>query len=71
MVFGPLSTADIEASLADAEFPAMKRDLVEHARRKQAEQQTLQVLEQIADEKYSCLADVYKGVAMTDTKGQA
>ncbi len=71
MDFAPLSTADIADSLSDMDFPATKRDLVAHARRRQAEEQTLRVLERIADEKYSSLADVFKGVGRTDTQGQA
>lgn len=65
------STATIAQSLSGIDFPASRQDLVEHARKNSAENEVIDVLQQMPDEKYTSMADVFKGVGMTDTKGQA
>ena len=71
MAIASHSTANIAASLHGIDFPASKQDLVEHARKNNTEQEIIDVIQQMPDEKYTSMADVFKGVGMTDTKGSA
>jgi hypothetical protein len=66
MSLTPHSTATIAQTLSGIDFPADKRKLVEYARKNKADNDVIQVLEKMPDEKYTSMADVFKGVGMTE-----
>jgi hypothetical protein len=53
-----VSAIDISRSLSGIDFPANKRDLVNHAREKNANQEILDVLQQMPEREYDNMADV-------------
>ena len=59
---GGRSPANISHHLGGIDFPARKRDLVEPARRKDADEEVIEVLEQLPDREHRSMADVQKGV---------
>ena len=65
MALTPHSTATIAQTLSGIDFPADKKKLIEYARKNKGDNDVVQVLEQIPDEKYTSMADVFKGVGMT------
>lgn len=56
------STATIAQALSGIDFPANKSDLVEHAKKNNAAQDVIQTLNEMPDEQYTSMADVFKGV---------
>jgi hypothetical protein len=56
------STATIAQALSGIDFPANKRDLVEHAKKNNAAKDVIQTLNEMPDEQYTSMADVFKGV---------
>ncbi|WP_028239507.1 DUF2795 domain-containing protein [Stutzerimonas azotifigens] len=59
---GGKSPANVTHHLKGIDFPAGREDLVEHARKNDADQEVLDVLEQMPDEKYGSMAAVMKGL---------
>ena len=59
------STATIAQALSGVGFPANKKDLVEHARKNNADNDVIEALNEIPDEQYSSMADVFKGVGQS------
>ena len=59
------STANVAQSLSGIDFPASKQDLIQHAKKNNAEKEILDVLNQMPEEKYTSMADVFKGVGMS------
>lgn len=59
------STATIAQSLSGIDFPASKDDLVEHAKKNNADDETISALKEMPDEKYTSMADVFKGVGQS------
>ena len=59
---GGRSPIAIAKALKGADFPAGKQDLEERARSNGAEEETLEVLSQIAERQYQNMADVEKAV---------
>lgn len=59
---GGQSPSNIAHHLAGIDFPAKKEDLVQHAKQKHAEEDVLEILEQMPDQEYGNMADVMKGV---------
>lgn len=59
---GGHSPANIAHHLSGIDFPASKQDLVKHAKEQSADQEVLDVLNQMPDQKYGSMADVMKGV---------
>lgn len=59
------STATIAQALSGIDFPANKQKLIEHARKNNAPEETIQTLQDMPDEQYTSMADVFKGVGMT------
>ncbi len=53
-----VSAIDISKSLSGIDFPANKRTLVEHARGKQANQEVIDILENLPEQEYNNMADV-------------
>lgn len=68
MALAPHSTAVIAQALSGIGFPAGKRNLLEHARKNNADRDVLDVLEQMPEEQYTSMADVFKGVGMAGRK---
>ncbi|MBY0430596.1 MAG: DUF2795 domain-containing protein [Rhodospirillales bacterium] len=66
MALAPHSTASIAQSLSGIDFPASKNQLVEHAKKNKADQDILDVIQSMPDEKYTSMADVFKGVGMAE-----
>ena len=56
------STATIAQALSGIDFPANKNDLVEHARKNKADTEVIEALNEMPDERYTSMADVFKGV---------
>ena len=52
------STASVQEALKDTEYPAEKRDLVEHARLHHASKDVLDDLKSLPDKVYTSAADV-------------
>ncbi len=63
---GGRSPANIARSLKGIDFPVGKRDLVEHARKNNADQEVIEVLQQLPDREYGNMADVEKGVGKVE-----
>jgi hypothetical protein len=59
---GGHSPANVAHHLSGIDFPASKQDLVKHAKEKNADQEVIQVLDQMPDQDYGGMADVMKGV---------
>ncbi|MBY0430595.1 MAG: DUF2795 domain-containing protein [Rhodospirillales bacterium] len=61
------STHDLAQTLAGIDFPADKAKLVEYARSHKATDDLIGVLEKMPDEQYTSMADVFKGIGMSDS----
>ena len=59
------STATIAQALSGIDFPANKNDLIEHAKRNNADNEVIQTLNEMPDEQYTSMADVFKGVGQS------
>lgn len=59
------STATIAQALSGIDFPANKNDLVEHAKRNNADNEVIQALNELPEEQYTSMADVFKGVGQS------
>lgn len=59
------STASIAQHLSGIDFPVRKQQLVDYARKNNADKDILDVLNKMPDEEYSSMADVFKGVGQT------
>lgn len=57
---GGESPANVQAHLKGIDYPASKQDLVETARKNQAPQDVMQVLQEMPDEQYGGPQDVMK-----------
>lgn len=68
MALTPQSTGTIAQTLSGIDFPADKRKLVEYARKNKADNDVIEVLERMPDERYTSMADVFKGVGITEKK---
>lgn len=68
MALTPHSTGTIAQTLSGIDFPADKRKLIEHARKNNADSDVIQVLEGMPEEQYTSMADVFKGVGMSEKK---
>lgn len=66
MALAPHSTAVIAQALSGIDFPANKNTLVEHARNNNADRDVIDVLDQMPEERYASMADVFKGVGMAN-----
>jgi hypothetical protein len=63
---GGHSPANIAHSLKGIDFPAKKQDLVEHARKNNAEDAVMEILRQMPEQEYHTMADVMKGVGQVE-----
>lgn len=63
---GGHSPANVAHHLSGIDFPANKQDLVRHAKEKNADQEVIQVLDQMPDQDYGSMADVMKGVGKVE-----
>ena len=66
MALAPHSTGAIAQSLSGIDFPCNRQKLVDWARKNNADQDIVQVLEKLLDEQYVSMADVFKGVGMSE-----
>ncbi|MBE9049014.1 DUF2795 domain-containing protein [Nostocales cyanobacterium LEGE 11386] len=53
-----VSAIDISRTLSGIDFPANKQDLVNHARDKNANEEIINVLQQMPEREYNNMADV-------------
>jgi Protein of unknown function (DUF2795) len=53
----------VQKSLSGVSYPASKQQLVEHARGKKADKDTIEALEHLPDQEYGRPSDVSKAVA--------
>ena len=53
---------DVSKHLKGIDFPAQKEDLVQHASEQGADQDVIELLEQLPEKEYGNMADVMKGV---------
>lgn len=58
---GGHSPSNVVQHLRGIDFPCMKKDLVAHARKNQAEQDVLATLETFPDREYATMAEVLEG----------
>lgn len=63
---GGHSPSNIAHYLKGMDFPASKQELVQHARDNHADQEVLEVLEQMPERDYGDMADVMKGVGQVE-----
>lgn len=63
---GGQSPANIAHSLKGIDFPCKKKDLVEHARKNNAEDDVMEILRQMPEQEYNTMADVMKGVGKVE-----
>ncbi|WP_048143254.1 DUF2795 domain-containing protein [Methanosarcina horonobensis] len=54
------SPASVQKTLKDIEYPAEKRDLVEHARQHDASDDVINAIKNLPDKAYTSAADVNK-----------
>ncbi len=66
MGMGGHSPSNILHHLKGTDFPANKGDLVQKAKSNGADQEILDVLNQLPDQDYSSMADVLKGVGKVE-----
>lgn len=67
MALAPHSTGAIAQSLSGIDFPANKSKLVDWARKNNADREVISVLESMPEEQYTSMADVFKGVGMSES----
>ncbi len=60
------STHDVAQALQGIDFPADKNKIVEYARKQNAKQDLIDVLDKMPNEQYTSMADVFKGIGMSD-----
>lgn len=63
---GGHSPSNIAQHLKHIHFPCSKEDLVQQARKNQAEDDVLDVLRQMPEQEYKTMADVMKGVGQVE-----
>ena len=66
MALAPHSTASVAQALEGIDFPVNKTKLVEYARNKKADPEVVKVIEGMPEEEYTSMADVFKGVGMSN-----
>jgi len=54
------SPIEVQKALKDMDYPAKKEDLLRHAKKHEASQKVMKVLEELPDKEYSNAADVSK-----------
>ena len=60
------SAAHIAETLKGIDFPTQKKNVVEHARKNNAEDEVLDVLQNLPEQEYTNMADVMKGVGQVE-----
>lgn len=61
---GGKSPANVAQYLSGIDFPCQKEDLIEHAEQNGAEDEVLEVLNNMPEDEYNNMADVMKGYGM-------
>ncbi|MBW7849826.1 MAG: DUF2795 domain-containing protein [Rhodospirillales bacterium] len=64
------TTHDIAQSLAGIDFPANRSKIIEYAKKNNANQNLLDALQKMPDEQYTSMADVFKGVGISEEGSQ-
>lgn len=64
------TTHDIAQSLAGIGFPANRDKLIEYARKNNANNTLIAAIQKMPDEQYTSMADVFKGVGISESPGQ-
>lgn len=60
------TTHDVAQSLAGIDFPANKNKLIEYARKNNANDSLLEAMQKMPDEQYTSMADVFKGIGISE-----
>jgi hypothetical protein len=63
---GGQSPENIAYHLDGLQFPASKREVIEHAKRTDAEAEVLELLERLPEREYADIPDVMTGIAQED-----
>lgn len=58
--FMQTSPIEVQKALKDIDYPAKKKDLIQHAKKHKASKEVMEVLEDLPDHEYSNAADVSK-----------
>ncbi len=61
-------TRELAKSLDGIDFPADKNRIAEYAQKKGASQELVERINQLPDEQYTSMADVFKGFGMSENK---
>lgn len=61
-------THDVAQALNGVNFPARKKQLIEYARGHNGTEQAMDALNNLPDEEYTSMADVFKGIGMEENK---
>lgn len=59
-------THDVAQALNGIDFPADKRKIIEYARKHGASSEISNALNGLPEEQYTSMADVFKGIGMSD-----
>ena len=62
MAKGGQSPVNITRHLKGIDFPAHKKDLIDHATGNKADQEVVDILQRMPDREYASMANVMKGV---------
>ncbi|MGE5503343.1 MAG: DUF2795 domain-containing protein [Actinomycetota bacterium] len=59
------SAANVTHALRGVDFPANKQQLIDHARKQNADEVVMKELQNLPDQQYTNMADVMKGFGQT------
>lgn len=60
------SVAKVAEALKGIDFPANKRECIDYAKRHQASDDVLRVMEKMPEQKYESMADIFKAVGQVE-----
>ncbi len=63
---GSVSPAYIQKFLAGMDYPASRQEIVEHAKKNNADQDVINILRAIPDQQYNSAVDVSKGIGQVE-----
>lgn len=61
-----VSAAEVAAALRGIDFPATRRQCVDHARKQNASKKVLDILKRMPDKPYESMADVFKAIGQLE-----
>lgn len=60
------SPATVAQALKGIDFPASKKEMIAYAKKNDADEHTITLMEGMPDEEYTSMADVFKGVGIAN-----